>query len=45
MRTTDAVKDDVHTRAREALNFFYEVLMLIIDWDTAQVGNGRRAAR
>ena len=42
---TDGVKDDVHTLAREAVNFFHEVLMLIINWDTAQVGNGRRTSQ
>ena len=43
--TTDGVKDDVHTLAREAVNFFHEVLMLVINWDTVQVGNGRRSSR
>ena len=42
MRATDAVKDHVYTLARAAVNFFHEVLMLVINWDTAQVGNGRR---
>jgi hypothetical protein len=41
MSATDAVKDDVYTLAREAVNFFHEVLILVINWDTAQVGNGR----
>ena len=45
MRATDAVKDDVNTLTREAVNFFHEVLMLVINWDTAQVGNGRRPSR
>ena len=40
--TTDGVKDDVQTLAREAVNFFHEVLMPVINWDAAQVGNGRR---
>ena len=40
MATTDAVKDNVYTLAREAVNFFHEVLMLVINWDTAQVGDG-----
>ena len=40
MGTTDAVKDNVYARAREAVNFFHEVLMLVINWDTAQAGNG-----
>ena len=43
--TTDVVKDDVHALAREAANFCHEVLMLVIDRDTAQFGNGRRPSR
>jgi hypothetical protein len=42
---TDAVKDDVYTLAREAVNFFHEVEMLIINWNTAQVGNGGHPSR
>ena len=38
------VKDDIHSVAREALNFCHEVLMLVINRDTAQVGNGQRRA-
>ena len=45
MGTTDGVKDDVYALAREAVNFFHEVLMLVVNWDTAQVGNGRRPSR
>ncbi len=45
MCAADAVKDDVYTLAREAVNFSHEVLMLIIDWYTAQAGNGRRLLR
>ena len=45
MGTTDTVKDDVYTLAHEAVNFFHEVLMLVINWDTAQVRNGRRPSR
>ncbi len=45
MATTDAVKDDVYTLVREAVNFFHEVLMLVINGDTAQAGNGRRPSR
>ena len=37
--TTDRVKDGVHALAREAVNFFHEVLMLVINRDAAQVGN------
>jgi hypothetical protein len=33
--TTDTVKDDVYTLAREAVNFFHEVLILIINRDAA----------
>ena len=43
--TTDGVKDDVHALAREAVNFFHKVLMLVINRDSAQVGNGRRPSR
>ncbi len=43
--TTDVVKDDVHALAREAVNLFHEVLVLVINWDTAKVGNGRRPSR
>ena len=42
MGTTDAVKDNVYTLTRDAVNFFYKVEMSVINWDTAQVGNGRR---
>ena len=42
MRATDAVKDNVYTLECEAVNFFHEVLMLVINWDTAHVGDGRR---
>src|SRR5262245_35116233 len=45
MRATDAVKDDVYALARKAVNFVHEVLMLVVDWETAQVGNGRRPSR
>ena len=45
MGATDAVKDNVYALAREAVNFFHEVLMLVINRDTAQVGNGRRPSR
>ena len=43
--TSDRVEDDVHAVAREAVNFLYEVLMLVINRDTTQLGNGRRTAR
>jgi hypothetical protein len=29
--TTDGVKDDVHALAREAVNFFHEVGVLVVD--------------
>ena len=35
MRATDAVKDNVYALAREAVNLFHEVLMLVVNWDTA----------
>jgi hypothetical protein len=35
MGATDSVKDDVYALAREATNFFREVLMLVINWDSA----------
>lgn len=37
MRTTDAVKDHVYSLTREAVNVFLEILMLVINRDTAQV--------
>ncbi len=43
--TTDGVKDDVHALVRETENFFHEVLMPVINRDTAQVGYGRRPSR
>jgi hypothetical protein len=45
MGATDAVEDDVNTFAREVVNLLHEILMLVINWDTTQVGNGRRASR
>jgi hypothetical protein len=45
MAAPDAVKDNVYAIAREALNLFHEVEMLVIDRDAAQVGNGRRPSR
>jgi hypothetical protein len=42
MGTADAVKDNVYALTREGVNFFQEVKMSVINWDTAQVGNGRR---
>jgi hypothetical protein len=41
MWTTDAIKDSVYALTRDAVNFFHEVEMSVINWDTAQVGNGR----
>jgi hypothetical protein len=43
--TTDGVKHGVHTVVREAVNFFHEVRMLVVNWDTAQIGNGRLTSR
>ena len=45
MGTTDAVKDNVYALTREAVNFFHEVEMSVIDWDATHVGNGRRRLR
>ena len=45
MGAANAVKDDVYTLTREAVNFFHEVLMLVINWNTAQLRNGGRASR
>ena len=38
---TNGVKDGVHSVACETVNFFYEVLTLIINRNTAQARNGR----
>jgi hypothetical protein len=45
MAAPDAVKDNVYAIAREAVNLFHEVEMLVINRDAAQVGNGRRPSR
>ncbi len=45
MAAPDAVKDNVYAIAREAVNLFHEVEMLVIDRDAAQVGNGRCPSR
>jgi hypothetical protein len=45
MGATDAVKDNVYAFAREAVKFFHEVEMLVINRDTAQVGNGGRPSQ
>ena len=42
---TDALKNNVHAVAGKAVDFCNEVLILIIDWDSAKIGNGRRASR
>ena len=42
MGATDAVKDNVYALTREAVNLFDEDELSVINWDTAQVGNGRR---
>jgi hypothetical protein len=41
----DGVKNGIHAFACEAANFFHEVLMLVIDWDAAKLGNGRCPSR
>src|SRR5437868_4160356 len=45
MGAANAVKDDVYTLTREVVNFFHEVLTLVVNWDTAQLGNGGRTSR
>jgi hypothetical protein len=45
MGAADAVKDDIYTLTRDAVNFFHEILIPIINWDAAQRGNGGRAPR
>ena len=42
---TDGVEDGVHALTRVAVNFLYVVLIPVIDWDTAQLGNGWRPSR
>jgi hypothetical protein len=37
---TDRFEDNIHAIARQAVNLLHEVLIAVIDWDTAQVGNG-----
>ena len=44
MPAANTVKDGIDPVAREAANFLHEVLMLIIDRDTAQTGNRRGAS-
>jgi hypothetical protein len=34
VRAADWVEDDVHAVAREALNLFHTILMLVINWAT-----------
>ncbi len=43
--TADGIEHGVHTLAREAVNFFHEVLVLVIDGDAAEGGNGRCPSR
>ena len=45
MGATDAVKDDVCALGRQAANLVDEVEMLVVNRDSAQIGNGRRASR
>ena len=45
VRTTDGVKDGIHALAREAMNFFHEVLMLVVNRDSAQVDYSLRPSR
>ena len=37
MRAADPVEDNVNALARQAANFFYEVLMLVINRDRARL--------
>jgi hypothetical protein len=43
--TTDWVEDNVYPIAREAVDFFNEVLMLVVNRDSAQVANSRCPSR
>ena len=45
MGAADAVKDDLYAVAREAVNLIHEVEMLVINRDTAEIGNGRCPSR
>src|SRR5262249_56812426 len=45
MGAADAIKDDVHALAREAVDLSHEVLNPVIDRDGAQVGDRRRPSR
>jgi hypothetical protein len=45
MGPPDAVKDNVDTLAREAVHLLYEVLMLVINRESAQGGHGGRPSR
>lgn len=42
---TDSVKDCVYPFIRETANLLYEILTLIIDWYSAQVGNNAGTSR
>ena len=45
MGAADAVKDNVYALTREPVDFFHEVDLSVINWDTAQVGHSRPPAR
>ena len=45
MATTDAIEYNVYALTGEAVNFFHEVEMPVIDGDTGQIGNDRRPSR
>jgi hypothetical protein len=42
---TDVVEDDVHAITGEATNLIREVLILVVDRDTAQVAHDGRRSR
>ena len=41
MTAADGIKNGVNPLAREAVNLFHEVMMLVVNWDAAQIGNGQ----
>ena len=42
MSAADRVENDVHAVASEAVSFLYEVLILVVDWNSAQIGDYSR---
>jgi hypothetical protein len=45
VRTTNGVEDDIDALSGESANLRHEVLMLVINGDSTQVGYGRRLPR